>query len=55
MSALGQGDFEEAYRQSTLITPPGTLPPFASHAIWTVMDLAEAAIRTGRRTQAQGR
>ncbi|MFB6581417.1 AAA family ATPase [Streptomyces sp. NPDC056402] len=53
LSALGQGNFEEAYQQATLITPPGTLPPFASHAIWTVMDLAEAAMRTGRRTQAQ--
>ncbi|MYS86310.1 helix-turn-helix domain-containing protein [Embleya scabrispora] len=50
--ALGQGDFDEAYRQVTLFAPAGTLPPFAPHALWAVMDLVEAAVRTGRREAA---
>ncbi|MFD8981862.1 AAA family ATPase [Streptomyces sp. NPDC059564] len=53
LSALGRGDFEEAYRQATLITPPGSLPEFAPHALWTVVDLVDAAVRTGRRGQAR--
>ncbi|MFI0202827.1 MULTISPECIES: LuxR family transcriptional regulator [Streptomyces] len=53
LSALGQGNFEEAYQQATLITPPGTLPSHAPHAMWTFMDLVEAAMRTGRRTEAR--
>ncbi|MER6254171.1 AAA family ATPase [Streptomyces sp. NPDC001584] len=52
LSALGQGDFEEAYQQATPIAPPGELPDFAPHALWTVMDLVDAAMRTGRRGQA---
>ncbi|MER5932017.1 LuxR family transcriptional regulator [Streptomyces sp. NPDC002054] len=53
LSALGQGDFEEAYQHATLFTPPGTLPKYAPQALWTVMDLVEAAVRTGRRSQAR--
>ncbi|MGW1255659.1 helix-turn-helix transcriptional regulator [Streptomyces sp. NPDC002513] len=52
LSALGRGDFEEAYRHATFIAPAGTLPRFAPHALWTVMDLVDAAVRTGRREQA---
>ncbi|MET7898331.1 helix-turn-helix transcriptional regulator [Streptomyces mirabilis] len=53
MSALGQGDFEEAYQQATFIAPAGTLPKFAPHALWTVLDLVDAAVRTGRQEQAR--
>jgi DNA-binding CsgD family transcriptional regulator len=53
LSALGRGDFEEAYRQATLIAPAGTLPMLTPHALWTVMDLVDAAVRTGRHQQAQ--
>ncbi|MEV6734140.1 MULTISPECIES: AAA family ATPase [unclassified Streptomyces] len=48
LSALGQGDFEEAYWQATVIAEPGTLPEFAPQAVWTVMDLVDSAVRTGR-------
>jgi ATP/maltotriose-dependent transcriptional regulator MalT len=50
--ALGQGDFEEAYQHATFIAPAGTLPMFAPHALWTIMGLVDAALRTGRRAQA---
>ncbi|MFF3579402.1 helix-turn-helix transcriptional regulator [Streptomyces mirabilis] len=53
LSALGQGDFEEAYQQATFIAPAGTLPKFAPHALWTVLDLVDAAVRTGRQEQAR--
>lgn len=53
LSALGQGDFETAYQEATLITPPGTLAPHAPHALWTLMDLVDAAVRTGRNRQAR--
>ncbi len=53
LSALGRGDFEEAYQQATLIAPAGTLPAFAPHAAWMVLDLTDAAVRTGRHQQAR--
>jgi DNA-binding CsgD family transcriptional regulator len=52
LSALGRGDFEEAYQQATLIAAAGTMPACTPHALWTVMDLADAAVRTGRHQQA---
>ncbi len=51
--ALAQGDFEAAYRHATLVAPAGTLPRFRPHALWVILDLVEAAVRTGRRRQAQ--
>ncbi|MFE2519906.1 hypothetical protein ACFXG9_32110 [Streptomyces mirabilis] len=50
---MGQGDFEEAYQQAAFIAPTGTLPKFAPHARWTVLDLVDAAVRTGRQEQAR--
>ncbi|GAA3367398.1 LuxR family transcriptional regulator [Streptomyces sannanensis] len=50
--ALSQGDFDEAYHQTCRITPAGTLAPFTGHALWSFLDLAEAAVRTGRRDKA---
>ncbi|MFJ8493470.1 AAA family ATPase [Streptomyces sp. NPDC094038] len=51
--ALGQGDYETAYRDCTLISPPGTLPPLNPRAIWSVYDLVEAAVHTGRTAEAR--
>lgn len=48
LAALGRGDVENAYRRFAEISPPGTLAPHAPFALWTVMDLVEAAVRTGR-------
>jgi DNA-binding CsgD family transcriptional regulator len=53
MAALGQGDFEEAYRQATIVAPAGVFPAFVPHALWLLMDLTEAAVRTGRHSEAR--
>ncbi|MHA6765565.1 helix-turn-helix transcriptional regulator [Streptacidiphilus sp. PAMC 29251] len=53
LAALGRGAFEEAYQQAGSIAPAGSLPPFVPHALWLLLDLTEAAVRTGRRTEAQ--
>ncbi|MFD4601734.1 ATP-binding protein [Streptomyces sp. NPDC058464] len=50
--ALAQGDFEAAYRHVCTISPAGTFAPFAGHALWVILDLVEAAVRTGRREEA---
>jgi DNA-binding CsgD family transcriptional regulator len=52
IAALGQGDYEDAYLQASRITPPGT-PSSGIPGRWTVMDLVEAAVRTGRTDQAR--
>jgi DNA-binding CsgD family transcriptional regulator len=52
LAALGRGDFEEAFQQATLVSPPGTLASHVPHALWLVMDLVEAAVRTGRHVEA---
>jgi DNA-binding CsgD family transcriptional regulator len=52
LAALSRGDFEEAYREAAAISPPGVLASHVPHALWTVMDLVEAAVRTGRQRDA---
>ena len=50
--ALASGEFEEAYQYTATISPPGSLSPFAPQAVWEVMDLVDAAVRTGRQAEA---
>jgi DNA-binding CsgD family transcriptional regulator len=52
LTALGQGDFDEAYRQAASISPPGTFVPYNGYALWTAMDLVEAAVRANRPAEA---
>ena len=52
LSALGRGDFEEAYQQASKISPPGTLASHVPHVLAVLMDLVEAAIRTSRDAEA---
>ncbi len=52
LAALGRGDFEEAYRQATAISPAGTFASHVPYATWVMMDLVEAAMRTGRHAEA---
>ncbi len=52
LSALAAGDFEEAYRQAQAISPPGVVASHVPVAQWVAMDLVEAAVRTGRRREA---
>jgi DNA-binding CsgD family transcriptional regulator len=52
LAALGKGDFEEAYQQASRISPPGILLSHVSHAVTVLMDVVEAAVRTGRHAEA---
>ncbi|MFD0580133.1 AAA family ATPase [Dactylosporangium darangshiense] len=52
IAALAQGDYEDAYAQASRVTPPGT-PPSSAPGRWMVMNLVEAAIRTGQIVQAR--
>ena len=52
LAALGRGDFEEAYQQAITISPPGTLASHVPHVLAVLMDLVEAAVRTGRHREA---
>ncbi|MGO9779497.1 MAG: ATP-binding protein [Streptosporangiaceae bacterium] len=52
LAALGQGNFDDAYLHAAEISPPGVLAPYVPLALWVVMDLVEAAVRTGRRAEA---
>ncbi|MGY1664191.1 AAA family ATPase [Geodermatophilus sp. SYSU D00705] len=52
LAALGRGDFEEAYRQLTAVGPVGGRTPSAPVTPRLVMDVVEAAVRTGRSAEA---
>lgn len=53
ISAIAGGDFEEAYLHATAISPAGILAKFTPHAFWVLLDLVEAAVRTGRLHEAR--
>jgi DNA-binding CsgD family transcriptional regulator len=53
LSAIGEGDFETAYRHATTMSRAGTLAAYVPHALWVAFDLVEAAVRTDRHTEAQ--
>ncbi|MEV6579445.1 LuxR C-terminal-related transcriptional regulator [Streptomyces sp. NPDC051582] len=52
LAALGQGRYEEAYRHASAVSPAGELAPHVPTALFLVMDLVEAAVRTGRHGEA---
>jgi len=52
LDSLGAGDFESAYVDACEISPAGTMAPYVPHAMWVVMDLVEAAVRTNRHIEA---
>jgi DNA-binding CsgD family transcriptional regulator len=52
LAAIGRGDFEEAYRATVAVSPPGELASHVAPALWVAFDLVEAASRTGRREEA---
>jgi ATP/maltotriose-dependent transcriptional regulator MalT len=52
LAALGRGAFDEAYREAASISSAGALPPLWAHALWVILDLVEAAARTGRTAEA---
>ena len=52
LAALGRQNYEHAYRESTSISPAGEISPFRTLAIWAVLDVVEAAVRTNRPREA---
>ena len=52
LDSLAGGDFERAYQDVCAISPAGTIASHVPQAMWVVMDLVEAAVRTGRREEA---
>ncbi|MFS0695454.1 AAA family ATPase [Streptomyces nitrosporeus] len=52
-AALAEGDYEAAYLHASGITPPGLFTPYAHQASRTLLDLVEAAVRTGRLDEAR--
>ncbi|MFE9853128.1 AAA family ATPase [Streptomyces sp. NPDC005576] len=48
LAALAHGDHDRAYRCLVRITPAGTFRPYTPLAVASVMDLVEAAVRSGR-------
>jgi DNA-binding CsgD family transcriptional regulator len=53
LAALGDGDYEEAFRLLSSIGPVGSFPPNVPVALWVALDVVEVAIRTGRRAEAE--
>ncbi len=52
LTALGRGDFEDAYRELSAVSQAGGFAPHAPVGLTVAMDLVEAAVRTGRRPEA---
>jgi ATP/maltotriose-dependent transcriptional regulator MalT len=52
LAAMGQGDYEEAHVQVGRLDPPGAPNP-GIPGRWMVLDLVEAAVRTGRTDEAR--
>ena len=53
LAAAGRGDFEMAVVHASSISRAGELQPHVPHALWVVLDLVEAAVRTGRHADAR--
>ncbi|MFG1993973.1 LuxR C-terminal-related transcriptional regulator [Actinoplanes sp. NPDC048988] len=53
LEAYSRNDFDEAYRHAARISPPGTFAPYVPIALWVAFDLVYAALRTGRRHDAE--
>jgi len=48
LAALSRGDFDEAYRAASAVSPAGRLASYVPNALWLLMELVEAAARSGR-------
>ncbi|MEY9852307.1 DNA-binding NarL/FixJ family response regulator [Leifsonia sp. EB41] len=53
VAALGDGDYETAYRHALDVCSPSTVPAFKPAALWVLFDLVEAAVRAGRTDEAR--
>ena len=52
VAALGRGDWATAFELLSCINPPGAFGAREAYSLWTMLDLVEAAVRSGHRPQA---
>ena len=52
MAAMARGDYDAAYQHASLVSPAGELASHVPHALWLILDLTEAAARSGRAAEA---
>ena len=52
LAAMAESDFETAYRHAIQISPAGQLASHQPRALWVMLDLVEAALRTDRAGEA---
>lgn len=52
LAALTRGDYDAAYRHASSISPAGELPSHSTLPLRVILDLTEAAVRSGRSTEA---
>jgi len=52
LTALSRGDFDTAFRYAGRVSPAGQLAAHSPNALWLVMELVEAAARSGRPAEA---
>jgi DNA-binding CsgD family transcriptional regulator len=50
--ALARSDFEAAYQNAVKLSPAGEFAPYQPRAPWVMLDLVDAALRTGRAAEA---
>ena len=53
LRALAVEDYETAFAQACAISPAGVLADYAPHSLWCLLDVVEAAVRTGRQEAAR--
>lgn len=51
--ALAEGRFDDAFRAYQGIVAPGEFPPFEPVAMWTILDVVEAGLCSGRPAEAR--
>jgi DNA-binding CsgD family transcriptional regulator len=52
LAALARSDFEAAYQNAVKLSPAGQFAPYEPRAPWVMLDLVDAALRTGREDEA---
>lgn len=52
LAALSRGDFDDAYRCASAVSPAGQLASHVPNALWLIMEMVEAAARSGRAQEA---
>lgn len=53
LAASASGDFDAAFRHAAALSPAGVLTSYVPQCTWVMFDLVEAALRTGRTSEAR--